>query len=151
MEPFPLTCINLSRELAESVPFDVGHRDWLISISDTDSRDANVTAPFGRILFMKFDDIDDDDSQAVKYGWVPFSDGQAAKLAYFTQWAMKEEKNLYVNCHAGVSRSGAVVEALKLVGFRYVENEYSPYMIPNATVLKKLRIALGLVQGWEVL
>lgn len=56
--------------------------------------------------------------------------------------------NVIVHCHAGICRSGAVVEAGTLLGFT-VPNGINN-RIPNTLVFNKLRKKLGFVNSWDI-
>ncbi len=55
---------------------------------------------------------------------------------------------LWVNCDAGICRSGAVVEAAMLLGHT-TDEEVSNGRVPNRTVFNEVRKALGLKHSWE--
>lgn len=135
---------NLSRATAVNLPFNVNHRDWLISISCVNHGPPYITAPFGRIEFFKFDDVEADDTD-----FVPMTEQQAEEMAKVIFEAKEQGKNLWVHCYAGICRSGAVVEVLKLLGW-YVDEEWVlQERIPNQHVFNLLRKACGLKHSFE--
>ena len=128
---------NFSRNQVSDPRFLVDSKNftgvnWLISISDTDTRGAQIKLPMNKTLHMRFNDIS-----------LPFegaiSDYQASSLAQFIQQAKAANANLWVNCHAGVSRSGAIVEILQYLGWEIQEEIRSRRRVPNALVYEKLR------------
>jgi protein-tyrosine phosphatase len=71
-------------------------------------------------------------------------------MANFIMKARALNKNVWVHCHAGVCRSGAVVEVLSLLGWT-VSSQYSPRRIPNTHVFKLLRLQFEeLKNSWEL-
>lgn len=89
--------------------FFLNNKCDFISISDTHSEvkqmrslwfenkdDANAA------LFLKFQDIDDNSSG--------FTDKDAQRVVNFVQESFVKNKDVYVHCFAGISRSGAVAK-----------------------------------------
>lgn len=121
--------------------------DWceentiLIQIQDVDcsptAKFANVKrrGRFVRLIQMRFDDVDTPDP---KY-WTEISDDQAKELADIIKLAKEANLNIAVHCHAGLCRSGAVVEAAVRYGFEDPKKD----RFPNILVLKKLSKLLG--------
>lgn len=109
---------------------EIGEKDWLISISDKNFFPAPVAYNFEKILFMDFHDtIVADDG---------LTDEDARMMAEFIKEAKEKKKNLWVNCHMGVSRSGAVVELLSQLGWTVREDLRSNDRVPNVLVFNKL-------------
>lgn len=67
------------------------------------------------------------------------TDEQAADLVTLLQYALDNRMNVIVHCHAGICRSGAVVEVAKMMGF----DEFDVPRIPNLLVKKKMMHQLG--------
>lgn len=126
--------------------FHPTENDWLISITDFNNEDAKVIDGFGKILFEKFDDTTDYlDRKSI-------TNEQAKEIAEFIDEAKLRNKNVYVNCHAGICRSGAIVEVLGLLGWD-IQNQLveSPGRIPNSLVFDKVRKHFpSLKQSWDV-
>lgn len=126
-------------------PFETSCKDWLISIADHDVADALVSphARFDRVLFLKFDDSEEeDDPHAI-------SEQDVDKIIMLIDEALVLNKNVWVNCHAGICRSGAVVEVLELLGWTVVD-DYSIPRIPNRLVFNKIRRRFdSLRNSWE--
>jgi len=77
-----------------------------------------------------------------------FSNEQAKLLARVLREAYTEGRDVLVHCHAGLCRSGAVVEAGLLLGFTVPDTH--PYKrLPNSLVYNKLRKALGFAWSFE--
>lgn len=75
------------------------------------------------LLRLKFDDVTDSE-QNPKY--VKFSEKHAQKIFDFIT-NMNKSKDLYVNCDAGISRSGAIGMCLNDYFNRYLENNREDY------------------------
>lgn len=133
-------------DIEHRFPFEVGAKDWLISIAGHDMEPAKVKAPFNRILFIHFDDVEEDleflNEKAI-------TEQQAKIIADFIKKAQATDKNVWVNCHAGMCRSGAIVEVLALLGWQIVEG-FSPQRIPNRLVFNLVRQQFDeLLNSWE--
>lgn len=85
----------------------------------------------------------DYDSGKAPEGAVLFTPTHAARLARFARKHRDAGRNILVHCAAGVSRSGAVVEAL-LEAFPEYEDRGWPRH-PNGLVKSSMKRALGLV------
>lgn len=134
---------NLSRKVAENFPFPRTPQDWMISISCHD-HDAPNLPEFDKLLSCVFDDVDDDEPHTITVE-------QAQQIAEFINEAKKLEKNVWVHCHAGICRSGAVVEVLLLLGWHFVDNDFSESRIPNKTVFNRIRQQFPeLRYSWEI-
>jgi protein-tyrosine phosphatase len=126
-----------------TVPFEPTGDDWLISISD--AYDAVPQKAFGRVFFFNFMDVEDETHL------MAFTDEQAAEMANIIRYAKSMGKNLYVNCHAGICRSGAVVRVLSLLGWELNAYPGRPFVRPNMLVFHRLRRQFPeLSQSWDV-
>lgn len=67
------------------------------------------------------------------------------ELAIILTVAKNLGKNIVVHCHAGISRSGAVVEVATMMGFE----DIGRYRSPNRVLKEKLRKALGIKNSYE--
>lgn len=145
---------NSLKELCEFT--DKFKKIWVISISDTDVEPLFMESDTD--ICLKFEDYDPvgwtrlDDG---KFNWFDifpenlcFSDAQANRIVKFLIDIQndKAEGLLLVNCHAGVSRSGAIITfaAEKFLGNAEIATETNPEICPNITVLEKL------AQAWEI-
>ena len=130
---------------ARYFPFPVTENDWLISITDKGNEGAKVAYPFDKILYMEFDDTNDEINGNAITAF------QAAQIASFIRDAKELKKNVWVNCHAGICRSGAVVSVLKDLGWETVDHPESPGRIPNHLVYTKVRKNFPeLMNSWEL-
>ena len=67
------------------------------------------------------------------------SHAQAAELARLLQHALENRMNVIVHCHAGLCRSGAVVDVGVQLGF----NDTEKFRAPNLLVKHRMMQALG--------
>ncbi len=115
----------------------------LIQIKDPDFKNF-VSSPqqhlFKDILQLSFFDDEDDKIDSI-------SDIQAKQIADFLLNAKQNEFNVMVHCHAGICRSGAVVEAGTLLGMTVPDGVNR--RIPNLRVFNKVRKELGFFSSWE--
>ena len=124
-------------------PFKTTEDDWLISITDFNGTDVAVEFRFDRILFLKFNDT-------CEIGKGEMSNDQAAEVAQFIKDAKALQKNVWVNCHAGICRSGAIASLLIDLGWEYADSSESPGRIPNHLVYDKVRKHFPeLRQSWD--
>lgn len=125
---------NFPRAVIErcQVPFAVTQNDWLISITHVGGDDLRTSLPFGKVLYLRFNDTQ-------REGEGEISPNQARAIAELIQQARSEQRNLYVNCHAGVCRSGAIVALLLDLGWNEHHNSASPRRIPNTLVYECVR------------
>lgn len=139
-----MTVNNISRHTAQNFPWKVDNRHWLISIYSSRSDPATITAPFGKVVFFQFDDIDEPSEP-----YLHITAEQAASIAATLQEAKKEGLiSLWFHCDAGVCRSGAVVEASLLLGCT-TDEEVSNEGVPNRLVFNEVRKALGFKHSFE--
>jgi predicted protein tyrosine phosphatase len=72
-------------------------------------------------------------------------DDQAAELVRLLQHALDNSMNVLVHCHAGICRSGAVVEVGSMMGFTPTER----FRMPNLRVKHRMMRVLGLTYDSE--
>lgn len=115
----------------------------LIQIQDPDTNQF-VLSPqqhsFKDILQLKFFDTEDDEVGCIQ-------SNQAQQIADFLNKAIENKCNVIVHCHAGICRSGAVVEVGHILGFDIPDGINN--RIPNRLVFNKVRKALGIFNSWE--
>jgi len=136
---------NFSRwNVQEGLPIEiVPHRDWLISIADCDTPPVEPHDNFGKVLFLHFDDTDNENDPNAIVEW------QVKTIAAFINHARENNKNVWVNCHAGICRSGAIVELLGQLGWM-IADEFSPERHPNRLVKELVRQKfVELKYSWE--
>ena len=128
-------------------PFETDERDWLISVNDIGSEPVKVnTAKFDKILFLTFNDVDlttvgsvetPKAVEVLKHLGAPTNE-QILQIVNFIKLAKQQEKNVWVNCHAGICRSGAIVRVLYELGWDLAD-KYSPTRLPNMLLYNKIR------------
>ena len=72
-------------------------------------------------------------------------DEQAAELVRLLHHALDNSMNVLVHCHAGICRSGAVVEVGSMMGFTPTER----FRMPNLRVKHRMMRVLGLTYDSE--
>lgn len=122
--------------------------NYFISIGERENYEG-VPIQFNgdNILRLVFDDVTDEYPSSTK----KFTKEDAAKIKEFAD-KMDTSKFLYVNCFAGISRSGAVGDALNIYLNRYLDqnDDYRWFfdnnlgIQPNPLVHRLLMIELGL-------
>lgn len=107
----------------------------LISITDIDHRDVTPTLLFKNIHHFKFMDVLKD-SQTVHEG---ITEQQATQIVDILKEALESGTDVVVHCHAGLCRSGAVVEVGVMMGF----SDMHVVRQPNSFVKWRLMKVLG--------
>ena len=119
---------------------DMGENAMLIQITDPSYFPPIPKQNFKEIHQFEFLDAEDEDIE--KYGYDEgflISDYQANKLVCILQDALTDKMNVLVHCHAGVCRSGAVVEVASMMGFTPTDR----FRQPNLRVKSKMMKVLG--------
>jgi predicted protein tyrosine phosphatase len=92
---------------------------------------------FSEIYQYRFEDIEEDEKIVdLQFG---IQHWQALDIIETLLSAIEKDKNVVVHCHAGICRSGAVVEVAEMLGFKTL----NAYRQPNCMVKKALMKALG--------
>lgn len=117
---------------------DMGNRAILIQIADPATFFPEPKAKF--ISKFQFEFLDAEDYEINRYGEdALISDVQAEDIVKILKFAMTDNINVLVHCHAGICRSGAVVEVASMMGFETTNR----YRQPNLRVKHKLMKVLG--------
>lgn len=126
------------KEIIAGHHFDCGDNAMLIQIMDTGTfsfpKPKHNFKEFHRFEFM---DIGDDAGDMQEAGC---SEYQAVQLVNLLKHALANDMNVVVHCHAGICRSGAVVEVATMMGFEDTERR----RIPNTRVKRLMMKELGL-------
>ena len=125
---------------------DMGENAMLIQITDPAYYPPIPKGDFKVIVQFEFLDAEDEDIE--KYGYDEgflISDRQAEELVEFLDYALEKDMNVLVHCHAGICRSGAVVEVASIMGFTPTNR----FRQPNLRVKYKMMRALGLTYEEE--
>jgi predicted protein tyrosine phosphatase len=110
----------------------------LIQIADPATFFPDPKHTFKEVHQFEFLDAEDDDVE--RFGEEPLiTDEQAAELVRLLQHAQENRMNVVVHCHAGICRSGAVVEVATMMGFTPSDR----YRQPNLRVKHKMMKVLG--------
>lgn len=116
--------------------FDAGPNSMLIRIQDPATEFRLVKYQFKEIYEFEFLDAEDSDGFPDE---CKISDEQAEAITSLLQRALDKHMNVVVHCHAGLCRSGAVVEVATMMGFTQCDK----LRIPNLRVKHKMMQALG--------
>jgi predicted protein tyrosine phosphatase len=117
--------------------YDAGPNAMLIRIQDPATEFGKVKHQFKETYCFEFLDAEDTDGFPDE---CKISDDQAIQLTMLLQRALDKSMNVVVHCHAGICRSGAVVEVATMMGFTATER----LRIPNMRVKHKMMKVLGL-------
>lgn len=97
---------------------------------------------------FEFLDVEDDDDEELSPHFdyeAKISDDQAKEIVRLLQHALDNSMNVVVHCHAGICRSGAVVEVGTMMGFTPINR----FRLPNMRVKHKMMQVLGWTYGSE--
>lgn len=117
---------------------DLGVNCMLIQIADPATFFPTPKHTFKEVHQFEFLDAEDDDLKRFPEEAL-ISDDQAAELVRLLQHALDKSMNVLVHCHAGICRSGAVVEVGTMLGFTATDR----YRQPNLRVKHKMMKVLG--------
>ena len=115
---------------------DLGENCMLIQIADPATFFPEPKYQFRETHRYEFLDAEDEDDFPEE---AKISDFQAREIVGYLQKALDRNMNVLVHCHAGICRSGAVVEVGKMMGFTPTER----YRQPNLRVKHKMMKVLG--------
>jgi len=129
---------NLSRMAASRVsimlPAHDFTNDFWISLASPDTPVLEgLPVQQDRLLVLNFWDTDAEDAEHAP------NSTHAKQIAHVIRRARKARANLWVNCEAGISRSGAVVEAAIQAGWRDLEHDWQEERFPNPLLYRLLR------------
>ena len=117
---------------------EVGPNAMLIRIQDPATYFGRIARAdmFKEVHEFEFLDAEDEDGFPDE---AKISDDQAAQIVGLLQYALANSMNVIVHCHAGICRSGAVVEVASMMGFTPTDR----YRQPNMRVKQKMMKVLG--------
>lgn len=107
-----------------------GVNSMLIQIVDPHTKFPEPKYKFKEIHQFQFLDTEE--------GFGKITDEDAAKIAALLRHALANHMTVITHCHAGVCRSGAVVEAGMALGFRATDTYRSPNRLVKHKILEKL-------------
>ena len=116
--------------------YDCGPNAMLISITDPAGWKPLPKHNFREVHEFEFLDAEDEDGFPDE---CKISDEQAEQLVVLLNRAKENAMNVVVHCHAGICRSGAVVEVATMMGFTATDR----YRQPNLRVKSKMMKVLG--------
>lgn len=116
---------------------DLGDNTMLIRIQDPATEFMPTKYNFKEVHCFEFLDAEDSDGFDEDF---KISDAQAEQLVALLFKAIDQNMNVMVHCHAGICRSGAVVEVGEMLGFTPTER----FRSPNIRVKHRMMKALGL-------
>lgn len=115
---------------------DLGTNVMLIRIQDPATEFKPTKYQFKEVYCFEFLDAEDEDGFDEEF---KISDKQAEEIVTLLAIAKAKSMNVLVHCHAGICRSGAVVEVASMMGFTPTDR----YRQPNLRVKHKMMKALG--------
>lgn len=116
--------------------YDAGPNAMLIRIQDPATEFGKIKYPFKEVYEFEFLDAEDEDGFEDE---CKIQDAQAEQLVALLKRALENRMNVVVHCHAGICRSGAVVEVATMMGFTPADR----YRQPNIRVKSKMMKVLG--------
>jgi predicted protein tyrosine phosphatase len=134
---------NVSKQdVALGWHMDAGPNAMLIRIQDPATFFGKIARAemFKEIHEFEFLDAEDEDGFEDE---CKIQDEQAAELVRLLKHAQENHMNVVVHCHAGICRSGAVVEVASMMGFTPADR----LRIPNMRVKHKMMKVLGWTYG----
>jgi predicted protein tyrosine phosphatase len=116
--------------------YDCGENSMLIQIADPATFFPVPKHNFKMVKQFEFLDAEDEDGFPDE---AKISDEQAFDIISLLKYALENHMNVVVHCHAGICRSGAVVEVASMMGFTPADR----YRQPNVRVKTKLMKVMG--------
>jgi len=116
----------------------MGDNAVLIQIADPASFFPEPKAAFRAVDQFEFLDAEDSDVERFGEEFL-ISNTQAERLVQILQVALRDNMNVLVHCHAGICRSGAVVEVGAMMGFTPTNR----FRQPNLRVKRMMMQVLG--------
>lgn len=117
---------------------DLGDNVMLIRIQDPATEFKPTKHKFKEVFYYEFLDAEEEDGFPDE---CKMTDDQANRMVRALQYALDNSMNVIVHCHAGICRSGAVVEVAEMMGFTPNPDRYRQ---PNLLVKRKMMQQLGL-------
>lgn len=142
MKPWIENCSRKDIQIGQH--FDAGDNSMLIQIADPATFFPEPKYAFKEVHQFEF--LDAEDSDVAEFGEDPLiTDAQAETIVRLLEHALDHHMNIVVHCHAGICRSGAIVEVATMLGFRDTEK----FRSPNLRVKHKMMKILGLTHDPE--
>ena len=112
-------------------------RDILIQISDPPADPPTPHYEFAQVHQFWFDDIEVDEGPHAEQG---ITVAQANQIAAILSAALAEGRNVIVNCHAGLCRSGGVAQAGEAMGFAHGGRRQVPNILVKHRIMRALQL-----------
>ena len=122
--------------------YDAGENSMLIRIQDPATEFGKIKHNFKEVYEFEFLDAEDADGFPDE---CKIQDEQAEQIIALLNRALENRMNVVVHCHAGICRSGAVVEVATMMGFTPSDR----FRMPNLRVKHKMMRVLGLTYDSE--
>jgi predicted protein tyrosine phosphatase len=136
---------NVSKsDVATGFHMDAGTNAMLIRIQDPATFFGCIKHEHMFKEVYEFEFLDAEDSDGFE-DECKIQDEQAVEIIRLLNRALDKHMNVVVHCHAGICRSGAVVEVATMMGFTASDR----YRQPNLRVKNKLMKVLGLTYESE--
>ena len=137
-----LLTANLSLDRVGAHPWpENGRPNYLVSCVYTPS---NLKWRYDKHYQTEFLDVKEEDAEwydpDAQRVFTSCTYKQAREIAAFIKQAQKERANVFVNCHAGISRSGAVVDILTKLGWHDMSFPWQRIRHPNPVAWNRLSI-----------
>lgn len=125
------------KDVSRAFHHDCGVNSMLIRIHDPAFVPLPLIRPslFREIHSFEFLDIEDTEGDMGEFAPQP---EHAKELVRLLRHALENRMNVVVHCHAGLCRSGAVVEAGVMMGFTAVHTRRIPNTLLKTLMLKEL-------------
>lgn len=119
---------------------DINGQSYLIQITDPAVEPPIPKNSFNGIFHFEFLDADETDLiRNPSFEEFLITDEQAKSIVDILNHALKNNIEVIVHCHAGICRSGAVVEFAEMLGFEKCDK----FRAPNVLVKHKLMNVMG--------
>lgn len=112
-----------------------GENSMLIQIVDPSMVFPKPKHEFKEVHKFQFLDLEEDDPCGNEF---KITDEQARQLVELLKHALEHDMNVICHCHAGICRSGAVVEVGVMMGFQDLHRPRLPNMLVKQKMMKVL-------------
>ena len=109
--------------------------DVLIQIVDPDHEFPTPKKPFAEVHRFRFWDAENDTQVDEEQ---KFSPRMASELTIILEDAIRRKLDVVVHCHAGLCRSGAVVEVASMMGMATLHRRRQPNMRMKSLMLQSI-------------
>lgn len=114
---------------------DLGENVMLIRIQDPATEFKPTKYNFKEVHCFEFLDAEDEDGFDEDF---KISDEQSKEIVRLLERALEKQMNVMVHCHAGICRSGAVVEVGTMLGFTATDRFRQPNLLVKHKLIKSL-------------